>query len=399
MSLGMLSAVLGGAVEIEKEHRPLVQELLPLLETLAEQHPSVEVQDMTRDLRIAIATHGAVWSHKMDVAAKNVGKQADAVKVDSGSVITKEKEKTKLQEETSSSNAAETSAEFDEAFAQLCDPLLPIRGHAIMKLASLIHHRHPKAVDTTDTLLKIFLEQLTHDDSYIYLAAIQGLVSLADVRADTVIPQLAREFASCRKEAADITTRTTKGVNEKGYYKPDEKESTGSSRPARSPELRMKLGEALVKATRNCGELVPRYSQHLLPALLSGVKDPEPLVRASSLSNLGDVCQLLRFSLGVVVNEIFSCVSAILKTDKSAEVRRAAVLVLTLLLRGLGKSIMEVLSSTLKQLYQLLKIVESTDADHVTRLHAQVALGELDVITRDYLFPKPSFTKHIQVLP
>lgn len=66
----------------------------------------------------------------------------------------------------------------------------------------------------------------------------------------------------------------------------------------------MKLGEALVKATRNCGELVPRYSQHLLPALLVGVKDPEPLVRASSLSNLGDVCQLLRFSLGPVVHEV-----------------------------------------------------------------------------------------------
>lgn len=66
----------------------------------------------------------------------------------------------------------------------------------------------------------------------------------------------------------------------------------------------MKLGEALVKATRNCGELVPRYSQHLLAALLTGVKDPEPLVRASSVSNLGDVCQLLRFSLGSVVNEV-----------------------------------------------------------------------------------------------
>ena len=57
------------------------------------------------------------------------------------------------------------------------------------------------------------------------------------------------------------------------------------------------------------------------------------------------------------------------------------------------------LSSTLKDIYQLLKIVESTDADHVTRVHAQAALGELDSITRDYLFPKPSFTKHIQVLP
>lgn len=161
----------------------------------------------------------------------------------------------------------------------------------------------------------------------------------------------------------------------------------------------MKLGEALVRATRNCGELVPRYSQHLLSALLTGVKDPEPLVQASSLSNLGDVCQLLRFSLGPVVHEIFSCVSAVLKTDKSAEVRRAAVLVITLILRGLGKNIMEDLSSTLKDIYQLLKIVELTDADHMTRGHAQAAVGELDSITRDYLFPKPSFTKRIQVLP
>lgn len=44
----------------------------------------------------------------------------------------------------------------------------------------------------------------------------------------------------------------------------------------------------------------------------------------------------------IVVHQIFSCLSAVLKTDKSAEVRRAAVLVFTLLLRGLGKNIMEV---------------------------------------------------------
>ena len=50
-------------------------------------------------------------------------------------------------------------------------------------------------------------------------------------------------------------------------------------------------------------------------------------------------------------------------------------------------------------MYQLLKIVELTDTDHMTRGHAQAAVGELDAITRDYLFPKPSFTKHIQVLP
>lgn len=92
----------------------------------------------------------------------------------------------------------------------------------MMQLASLVRNRDPKAVQATDSLLKIFLEQLTHDDSYIYLAAIQGLVSLADVRADIVIPQLACEFATCRKEAVVIAASKTKDINEKGHYKLNE---------------------------------------------------------------------------------------------------------------------------------------------------------------------------------
>lgn len=47
----------------------------------------------------------------------------------------------------------------------------------------------------------------------------------------------------------------------------------------------------------------------------------------------------------------------------------------------------------------MLKVVESTDPDDMTRLHAQTALDELNNITREYLFPEPSFTKRIQVLP
>lgn len=113
----------------------------------------------------------------------------------------------------------EEKDKFDEAFSQVCDPLIPVRGHGLLQLASLLRQRNTKAVQATDTLLKIFLEQLSHDDSYIYLAAIQGLVSLADVRADTVMPQLAREFVACRKDAG-ITAGSTKEANDKGYYKP-----------------------------------------------------------------------------------------------------------------------------------------------------------------------------------
>lgn len=75
--------------QINKEHQPLVQDLLPLLELLAEEHPSVKIKDMACDLRVAIATHRAVWSHRMDIAAKTLGKHTDTEKVDSGFVTTK----------------------------------------------------------------------------------------------------------------------------------------------------------------------------------------------------------------------------------------------------------------------------------------------------------------------
>ena len=91
----------------------------------------------------------------------------------------------------------------------------------MIQLALLLRHRDPNAVQATDTLLKIFLEQLSHDDSYIYLAAIQGLVSLADVRADMVIPRLACEFAMCQKEAGNVAVKT-KDANEKGYKQSEE---------------------------------------------------------------------------------------------------------------------------------------------------------------------------------
>ena len=119
-------------------------------------------------------------------------------------------------------NPPQTASEFDVAFTELCDPFLPVRGHAIMKLASLLRQRDPKAMESTDALLKIFLEQLSHDDSYIYLAAIKGLVSLADIRADVVIPRLAREFAICRMEAS-VGNAKNNGDKEKGCYVPSDK--------------------------------------------------------------------------------------------------------------------------------------------------------------------------------
>ena len=50
---------------------------------------SEKIKDMACDLRIAIATHGAVWSHRMDIAANTLGQDSEKVKVDSKSGTTK----------------------------------------------------------------------------------------------------------------------------------------------------------------------------------------------------------------------------------------------------------------------------------------------------------------------
>ena len=61
--------------------------------------------------------------------------------------------------------------------------------------------------------------------------------------------------------------------------------------------------------------------------------------------------------------------------------------------------VLQALGASLQDIYRLLKQVEATDSDQATKLHAQNALCELDVIMREFLFPKPSFTRQIRFLP
>lgn len=56
---------------MNKKDRDDMQILMPLLDTVSKVHSDVTVQEMASDLRIAIATHGAVWSDKLQKKVKN----------------------------------------------------------------------------------------------------------------------------------------------------------------------------------------------------------------------------------------------------------------------------------------------------------------------------------------
>ncbi|CAH2323961.1 transport and Golgi organization 6 homolog [Pelobates cultripes] len=147
------------------------------------------------------------------------------------------------------------------------------------------------------------------------------------------------------------------------------------------------------------GDMVSQYRDLLIHAFLSGCKDHDALLRASSLSNLGELCQHLQFALGPVIHEVSSCLSAMVRTDPEAQVRRAATHVVVLLLRGLSEKVTEVLHDVLLDLYRLLKFVVRCETDSVCVLHAQLALEELDRIIRAALLPLQKLEKKIVVLP
>ena len=134
---------------------------------------------------------------------------------------------------------AQHTSGLDQAFEELLDPEIPVRGHALISLRRLLENKDAETIAKGDLLLKIFHENLDHSDTYIYLAAIQGLVALANFEADKVVFLLAHEYANFHM----------------------------ATKKRRSPELRMKVGEVLTKVIRLLGKVNHIFCVHILNRL------------------------------------------------------------------------------------------------------------------------------------
>jgi hypothetical protein len=144
----------------------------------------------------------------------------------------------------------------------------------------------------------------------------------------------------------------------------------------------------MVQVARRCGDTLPAHKDLFLPCLLQNSRDANELVRASSLSALGSVCELLRWSLHGSLHEVLACLDTVLRTDPHAEARRAAVTVHAGLFRGLGRgALFEVLGDALTPTVRLLREVEDRDPDDVVRHQARLALGELNASVREFMQP------------
>jgi hypothetical protein len=235
---------------------------------------------------------------------------------------------------------------FDFVLKDLADPMLPVRAHALVGLRKLVLARDANTLDKFDRVLELFSGQMASNDSYLYLGAIQGLAALGDVAAGRTIPILVKDYHN----------------------------------PKLPLETRLKVGEALVTIAQRCGELLPVHAPLLMDCFLRGIQDASADLRASSLANIGACCEILSWSIHAYIHEVlFAVLSVLSSSEKDILVRRAAILVFVLIVRGLGAVKLNQLAKgpLLIQMIERLRFLAQSDADDIVMAQATQALEEL----------------------
>ncbi|XP_051513031.1 transport and Golgi organization protein 6 homolog isoform X1 [Myxocyprinus asiaticus] len=450
MGMGLVATLLSGAAELSADDYLSMATLLPPLEQISQQHPETVIQELASDLRATIATHGAyhpktvsrtdcqhnpdpstsqptgqssntlpanipssrllsipqtsptsrrgdaspgqppsTHSYSSEDTPRTLVSQVPTSSVSRPKHTTDPGEAPKVKDSCHGTepkpgqsagrianpgiSEGPPSKAFTECLLEACDPDVPSKSVALRSLTRSVRDGDKEALQNKDKLLTLFLENLEHEDSFVYLSAIQGLAVLADTFPEQILQRLLGEYQT----GATVC----------------------SPKRQHSLETCLKVGEVLMRASRAMGDLAPHYGRPLIGVFLNGTRDKRSSVRASSLSNLGELCQRLNFSLGPLAQELSTCLTALIKTDREAEVRRAAVHVIALVLRGLSDKTTQVLGDVLLELYRALKWVVRSDPDDVAVLHAQLALEELDVVMRRFIFPQQKLEKKIVVLP
>ena len=152
----------------------------------------------------------------------------------------------------------------------------------------------------------------------------------------------------------------------------------------RTLDERTRVGQCLVNLSKQLGDMAPVYAPQIMHAMLRSARSPDSLIRVSALSNIGEICALLHFSLKTYIVEILICLESLLQSDPTIEVRRAAVMFFHLLFNQINKTEIMAAEEQLKRIYRLLKHSYNTSLDDTIQLHSQLALEQLGRIAKQF---------------
>jgi len=298
-----------------------LKRMLPVLEALSD-HSRPDIAELASEARVRILSRDAGY----DSSTSNRG------------------QKTKQE------SFAEV---LQRAEDDLKSALVPLRARGVVSLTKLVrtsqlHRGDREWTPKIELLIKIFLRHLEDAESYVFLAAVQGLSTIADIHPDVAIPMLVAALQ-----------------DPKHHY---------------SLQTRIKLSEALLFAAKRCGETLPKYakvfvyaymdcirpkgnaagvakakaaakrvsliqeistddikSQGNIPQMVAPAASTEASVdtaegkaarleeatfRASCLSNLAEVCALLQWSLQPFAVDVITCVLGVLQLELDDEPRK-----------------------------------------------------------------------------
>ncbi|CAH2104448.1 unnamed protein product [Euphydryas editha] len=267
---------------------------------------------------------------------------------------------------------------YENALSYTYDKLLPVRAHGIIEMTKLIDKADPETISKRHYLFCLFQEQLRDSDSYLYLAAINGLASLSMYCTSEALTLLCREFLYVSNQQVKILT--TENQN-------------------KVTEFRLKIGDIIVKVIKKLGETAVVHKAILLNTMLFACRDDDPLIRASALSNVAEIALVINYKMGTIIYEVLMCIWSVIETEKVIECRRAAVMVIASLIKGLGKETLIELKEKLLPIYRTInKLYKDTNEDTIVKLHAQLALEELNDIVKQFLLPELPLEKEFVLL-
>ncbi|EPB91501.1 hypothetical protein HMPREF1544_01632 [Mucor circinelloides 1006PhL] len=325
LAINLIRAVLHENDELDDQTIQLLKATVDLMKQL-EKYPFELVQESVNEVLLAITSY--LSAQKMS-----------GMKQASGTSLEASKEK------------------YRDAMKSLQDDLLPIRAHGMGMLKEMALAKDPlvSSGEGLDQLLDIFVRLVQDEDSYIYLNAVKGLSAMTDAYGNQII-----------KKLGDIYS--------------DDKQKLDN---------RLRIGEALLQTIQRCGDALGKYVNTLVKPLETVLarRNEDSNLRVSALSLLSMACQTCPVALSSQMSELIDWVLNILEIEKTAEVRRAATVLILSLFRGLAsQTLYEYPAESLRRTYRTLRYIEETDPDELTRYQARVALSDLDAIMRNEIF-------------
>ncbi|KII94758.1 hypothetical protein PLICRDRAFT_33568 [Plicaturopsis crispa FD-325 SS-3] len=375
-AINLLLSVLEANLELSAQTAPALNDIFSLLEPIANDvsHPA---RIVAREARMVITARMASASAPRSSSKKSAKSEEDE-------------------------DVHET---YQRALKLLQDPILPVRAHGLLLLRQLVSAKpspgsNKPVLDSAlvPAILSIFSQAIQDDDSYMFLNAVQGLVAMVDTFGSNVL-----------KNLVSVYSQGLAGIGSLALTQQD-------------VDMRVRVGEALGKVIRRCGNALSIYVDILVPPLFAVVRSSNvpTTLRTSALSLLAECVHTNALALLPYTTELFGAMIDLLQIEtvpsardapkqneeeappsmdsqptstnsKFPPLRRAALHFLTLLLRTCIAQAYETSAPPMfsdgsaDRAKTTLTYVAATDADDVVRVMAREAAEELEDLHRAML--------------